>query len=88
MDLYGRRMVVRPFELTHGPEVLEGQAHHPEPVEGESRTPPDLKMKGPGALDPPAFLFVDRRLGSECGVRATGFDSRNLSYFVTLPTRG
>ena len=42
MDLYGRRMVVRPFELTHGPEVLEGQAHHPEPAEGESRPPPDL----------------------------------------------
>ncbi len=51
-------MVVRPFELTHGPEVLEGQdfgelsrsAQHTEPAEGESRTPPGLNNEGPDLL--------------------------------------
>ena len=52
-----RRMVVQPFDFTHGPETLEGEAHCPETVAWESRSPPDLRFKRPVGPVPPG-LFV------------------------------
>ncbi len=49
------RPVVRPIRQAHGPEALEGQAHHPEEDRGEGSPSTPLGTDKRGKLSPESF---------------------------------